>query len=58
MRYTCVDFDLAALVRRTFDAARRLAAEKTPPDKRTRKPELFLAPVRLLPGETTAPPPS
>lgn len=59
MRLTCIDFDLAALVRRVFDAAVELAGRK-PRRGRTRPdaPRLFLAPAALMPGQSTAPPPA
>jgi DNA-binding LacI/PurR family transcriptional regulator/DNA-binding transcriptional regulator YhcF (GntR family) len=49
---TCVDFDLSALVKRTFDAAIELAHEKARPPSRS--PRLTLAPVRLIPGQSIA----
>jgi DNA-binding LacI/PurR family transcriptional regulator len=57
IRLTSIDFDLSALVRRTFDAAKELAEEKRPTAKRpSRPPKLFLAPAMLAPGTSTAPP--
>lgn len=57
LRFTSIDFDLSALVRRTFDAAKELAKEKWRNGKRpSRPPKLFLAPAMLLPAASTAPP--
>lgn len=57
MRFTCIDFDLAALVRRVFDAAVELAREKRSPGTISRRaPRLFLAPAMLAPGETLVAP--
>ena len=52
---TCVDFNLAALVSRVFDAAIELAKEKRQPAPNSRRaPRLFLAPATLLQGKSTA----
>jgi DNA-binding LacI/PurR family transcriptional regulator len=53
MRFTCIDFDLDALLRRIFDATLELAEEKHKP---RRQPKLFLAPAMISRGETIAPP--
>jgi DNA-binding LacI/PurR family transcriptional regulator len=59
LRITSVNFDLATLVRRTFDAAEELANEPRPNGVRPRRaPKLFLAPAMLAPGSSTALPPS
>jgi DNA-binding LacI/PurR family transcriptional regulator len=57
MRFTNIDFDLSALARRTFDAAAELADEKPSLGKKPRRPpKVFLVPVILTPGQSTAPP--
>jgi DNA-binding LacI/PurR family transcriptional regulator len=58
LRLTRLEFDLSALVRRTFDAAAALAAEEwTAGVRRERSPQLYLAPVMLTPGQSTCAPP-
>lgn len=58
VRITSVDFDLSALVRRVFDAARELADEKPRPGGSQKPAKLYLAPAMLLMGQSTAPPPA
>lgn len=55
MNFTRIDFDLSALVRRTFDAAAELAVEKLGHGVLPyRPPRLYLAPALLIPGQSTA----
>jgi DNA-binding LacI/PurR family transcriptional regulator len=50
LQYTCVQVDLAALIRRGLDVAAEIAQRKTP---REGLPKLHTAPVLLRPGDTT-----
>lgn len=62
IRMACIDFDLNTLVRRVYDAAAELAEEKRAPRADTeqkeprRRPHVYLAPARFLPGDSIAPP--
>jgi DNA-binding LacI/PurR family transcriptional regulator len=50
LQYTCIQVDLAALVRRALDVALELTLRKT---SREISPKLHTAPVLLRPGDTT-----
>lgn len=55
IRLASIDFDLSALVGRTYDAAIQVCSEKA--DIRApRQPRLFSAPATLIAGQSTAPP--
>jgi hypothetical protein len=55
LKYSAIDFDLAALVKRAFDAAEAVSRDDAPPGKRS--PRLSFAPAKLNGGKSTAPPP-